>query len=79
MLISQVQPNEAAAAREAWGSLRDLPAVRAGRVHVVTDPRWTIASTLLADRALELCEMLHPGSSVPASRPASTRPQGAAP
>lgn len=62
VLICQSAPNEADAAREAWSSLEALPAAKAGRIHIVTDNRWTIPSTRLADRAEELRDILHPGA-----------------
>ena len=60
VLICQASSREAApSAREYWLRWRDLPAAKAGRVHVVTDPAWTIPSTRLADRLAALAEMIH--------------------
>ncbi len=70
VLICQVlQPGEADAAREHWRQLASLPAVRAGRVHVVTDSRWTIPSTLSASFAAKLADMIHPASAGEGGRP----------
>jgi len=77
VLVCQVAPNEAKAARQAWVSLDGMPAARSGRIHIVTDNRWTIASTLLADRAEELRDMMHPGGDA-APGQAARRPAGEA-
>lgn len=62
VLICQVPSGQEAAAREYWQSLPSLPAVAAGRVHVVTDVRWTIPSLRSVDYAAELAAMIHPGA-----------------
>jgi iron complex transport system substrate-binding protein len=60
VLICQVDPGREDDARRYWQKLADLPAVRDGRVHVVTDPHWTIPSLRIADIAERLAALLHP-------------------
>jgi len=60
VLICLASPGEESAAKKHWLALNDLPAAREGRVFVVTDRRWTIPSTHVADLAAELAEMIHP-------------------
>ena len=60
VLVCQVSPGQEAAAADYWRTLGDLPAVRAGRVHVVTDSRWTVPSIWSARFAEELASMIHP-------------------
>jgi ABC-type Fe3+-hydroxamate transport system substrate-binding protein len=60
VLLCEVSAGEAEAARKHWLALNDLPAARSGRVFIVTDRRWTIPSTHLADLAQELADMIHP-------------------
>jgi len=59
VLVCQVAPGQEGAAREYWQSLSSLPAVAAGRVHIVTDPRWTIPSLRSVEYARELARMIH--------------------
>jgi len=60
VLICQVLAKGADAdARAYWLRWKDLPAAASGRVHVVTEPDWSIPSTRLADLALRLAEMIH--------------------
>jgi len=66
VLICQADPAAAPAAGAYWRGWRDLPAAKAGRVHVVTDPRWTIPSPYLAELLGRLAEMIH--------GPAATQP-----
>ncbi len=76
VLICQVSPGKEQAARAYWMGWRDIPAVPAGRVHVVSDPDWSIPGTHLAGLLAKLGEMIHgelPAASTatrPASRPA---------
>jgi len=60
VLICQVDVGQQDLARAHWNSLKDLPAVKSKRVHVIIDRRWTIPSTLSAMFAAELAEMIHP-------------------
>jgi iron complex transport system substrate-binding protein len=82
VLICMTTPEQVDAAREYWQTLGDLPAVRQGRVHIVTDPRWTIPSLRSASYAKKLAEKIHPelaGHSIrePSHRPtASSRAGG---
>lgn len=46
-----------------WLQWKDLPASSAGRVYVVTDPRWSIPSTHLAELASDLAYLIHQDSS----------------
>lgn len=49
-------------ARQYWQGLSDVPAVRNGRVFVVTDPRWTIPSIYSPRYVGLLAQMIHPGA-----------------
>ena len=60
VLICWTDPAQAELARSRWQSLEDLPAARTGRVHVVTDPSWTLPTSALLQRAAELAILLHP-------------------
>jgi iron complex transport system substrate-binding protein len=61
VLICQVSPGpEAGRAERFFAGLADLPAVRTGRVHLVSDRRWTIPAASLAKFTAELAEMIHP-------------------
>jgi len=68
VLVCQTDPAKAAAAMSHWRRLADVPAVRAGRVHVVTETGWTIPSTRSAAFAAKLAKMIHPGAA-PEARP----------
>ncbi len=45
-----------------WQALEDLPAARSGRVHVVTEPSWTLPTPGLLLHAQQLAAMLHPAA-----------------
>jgi iron complex transport system substrate-binding protein len=62
VLICQCEAGEdnVRAAREYWTRLSDLPAVTAGRVHVLDDPRLTIYGSKVGQTARELAEMICP-------------------
>jgi len=62
VLICQVEPAQEAAARKFWLDMQDLPAARSGRVFIVTDRRWSIPSTRVAELAEKMWEMLHAAS-----------------
>jgi ABC-type Fe3+-hydroxamate transport system substrate-binding protein len=71
VLICQVSPGaEARRAERFFAGLTDLPAVRAGRVHLVTDRGWTIPAASLAEFTAELAEMIHP-EAAPAGDPSA--------
>jgi len=59
VLICQVSPGQERQAEEYWQTLSDVPAVRLGRVHLVTDSRWTVPSIWSAGFAENLAGMLH--------------------
>lgn len=64
VLICQVAAGaEEERTRTFFQGLKDLPAVQAGRVHLVTDRRWTIPSAALASFTAELADRIHPSSS----------------
>jgi iron complex transport system substrate-binding protein len=69
VIVCQVGPAQVDAARAYWQQWPVLPAATAGRVHAVSDPRWTIPSTHLADKAGQLAQWLHPGVEIPERRP----------
>ena len=60
VLICQVAPSQQDAAKRYWQSLPDLPAVKAKRVHTVSDGRWTVPSVWSAELAEELARIVHP-------------------
>jgi iron complex transport system substrate-binding protein len=66
VILCQVPPEQRRMATAYWQQWKDIPAVRTGRVHVVTDPGWTIPALSLPARAAELARWLHPGAAVPA-------------
>lgn len=59
LICQMLHAERAESAREYWLRWPDLPAVKAGRVFVVTDPHWTIPSARVADLGLKLVQMLH--------------------
>ena len=59
LICQSLAQGAAAGARAYWLQWRDLPASAGGRIHVVTDPEWSIPSTHLADLAMDLAEMIH--------------------
>jgi len=89
VLICQALPGrDAEKAGEYWRQWKDLPAVRNGRVHVVTDADWSIPSTRVAELAGRVLGMVHPGVGgipgeeavrSPAGRSGLAKPQAARP
>ncbi|MHC4717755.1 MAG: iron chelate uptake ABC transporter family permease subunit, partial [Planctomycetota bacterium] len=70
VLIAQsVEKGAAERVRKYWLQWEAVPAARTGRVHVVTDPDWSIPSTRLAPLAAEMASMIHAG---PVAGPAPT-------
>ena len=59
VIVCQASPRAAAAARDYWLQWKSLPAAAGGRVHVVTDPDWSIPSTRLSAMGLRLAEIVH--------------------
>jgi len=60
VLLCQVDPGQEQDARAHWQSFVGLPAVKQGRVFVVSDRRWTIPSMRSADYTARLAETIHP-------------------
>ncbi|MFP4140688.1 MAG: ABC transporter substrate-binding protein [Phycisphaerae bacterium] len=60
VLIVQSSPGKVDAARAYWSQWKQIPAVAAGRVHVVTDEAWMTPTLQLADLAADLADMIHP-------------------
>lgn len=60
VVICEAQDDQQDRARDYWLRVPGLPAAEAGRVHVVTDRRWTIPSTYSPVLAGRLAAMLHP-------------------
>ena len=58
VLICLTSAGQEQAALEHWRSFSDSPAVKANRVYVLTDRRWTIPSIRSADFAAELAGMI---------------------
>lgn len=79
-VVIEARPGESAPARprSEWNALASLPAVRAGRVHVLTEEFLLIPGPRVAETARLLAELLHPGVSPHRSkeRPAGARPDG---
>ena len=74
VLICQASdPERGEKVRQYWLKWQDIPAAKARRVHVVTDPGWTIPSTQLAELAGRLARRVHPpeGSVAAETQPAS--------
>jgi iron complex transport system substrate-binding protein len=61
-------------ARQYWAGLSTLPAVRSGRIFVVSDRGWTIPSARIAGLADELAGMIHPELLKPTTTPATKSP-----
>jgi iron complex transport system permease protein len=59
VLICQVSPGQEQLARQYWNQWRDLPPVATGKVHVVSDPNWTMPSTRLLPLGAQLARMIH--------------------
>jgi ABC-type Fe3+-hydroxamate transport system substrate-binding protein len=68
VIVCQVPPGREHDARKYWLNVPDLPAAKAGRIHIVMDRRWTIPSTRSAKFARQLVGMIHPGT-VKGNRP----------
>ena len=60
VLICLVNPSQVVQARKHWSTLTDIPAVRNGKVFILTDRRWSIPSTLSAKFTEQLARMIHP-------------------
>jgi iron complex transport system substrate-binding protein len=60
VVICQASPAQAQRVREFWARQTEIPAVRQGRVFVVTDRQWTIPTARLADFAAQMARMFHP-------------------
>ena len=71
-VILEIRPaagwTPAAASRErlVWSGLPSLPAVRAGRIHILTDDRLSIPGPRVADAARLIADALHPETKSPA-------------
>jgi iron complex transport system substrate-binding protein len=59
VLICQSSLTDAPEARKYWARLTDMPAVRAGKVHVVTESGWTVPSPAVADYIERLIDLIH--------------------
>ena len=67
LICQTVEKSDVEAARKYWLQWEGVPAARTGRVHVVTDPDWSIPSTRLATLASEMASMIHAGAVVGAA------------
>ncbi len=54
-------PARATRERGAWRALGSLPAVRNGRVHILTDEMLSVPGPRVADAVLAIAKVLHPG------------------
>jgi len=71
LICQSLAKGSAAEARAYWLQWKGLPAAAGGRVHVVTEPDWSIPSTRLADLALRLAELVHSPAGEPLAPSAS--------
>jgi iron complex transport system substrate-binding protein len=72
VLVCQASAGQPAeAVRQYWSKWPEIPAVRAGRVFVVTEPQWSIPSTHLAELLPKLAEMIHGPAAGAATQPAT--------
>jgi len=71
VLICQVGLGEEDAAKDYWMQWKDIPAVGAGRVYVVSDSGWSIPGTHLAGLLPKMAAMIH--CELPASGPTGQR------
>jgi iron complex transport system substrate-binding protein len=60
VLICWTSPGDAERDAQRWASLEDLPAAQSGRIHVVTDPSWTLPTPKLLDHARQLRAWFQP-------------------
>ncbi len=60
VIICQTDPGMEDDAKEYWQGIGGLPAVRNGRVYVVTDRHWTIPSTRTVGIAEQAAAFIHP-------------------
>ena len=58
-LRSSIDPGEAAAERAIWNTLAAVPAVRTGRVHMLTDPSLMVPGPRVAQATELLAQALH--------------------
>jgi len=81
VLICQVPPGREDATRAYWMRWKDIPAVSAGRVYVVSDPGWSIPGTHLAGLLPKMAAMIHGESPAAgtASRPTRATAEGQTP
>lgn len=63
VIICQTDPGNEDEAMKYWQGISGLPAVRDGRVYVVTDRHWTIPSMRTAGIAEQAAEFIHPEAS----------------
>lgn len=59
VLICQAAPGEEDAAKAYWMQWKDIPAVDASRVYVVSDPGWSIPGTHLVELLPKMAAMIH--------------------
>jgi iron complex transport system substrate-binding protein len=59
-LRGSIEPDEAAAERAVWNTLAAVPAVRAGRVHIVADSSLMVPGPRVAGATELLARRLHP-------------------
>jgi iron complex transport system substrate-binding protein len=72
VLVCQASAGQPAeAVRQYWLKWPEIPAVRAVRVFVVTDPRWSIPSTRLAELVPKLAELIHRSAATRPTQPAT--------
>lgn len=59
VVVCWVDPGQEERARQRWQTMKSLPAVAAGKVFIVSDPKWTIPSSRLPQYIEQLSEMIH--------------------
>ena len=73
VLLCRSEMGREEVARKYWLSVKDLPAAVHGRVFILTNSRWTIPSTHLADLTARLAEMIHPELGGQGDQPATPK------
>ncbi|MFP4356685.1 MAG: ABC transporter substrate-binding protein [Phycisphaerae bacterium] len=60
VLVVKTTAADEAADRDYWMQWKDIPAVKAGRVHMVTDDAWMRPGLHMAELTAQMAAMIHP-------------------
>ena len=58
--VMVVTPERVTREREVWRSLSGLPAVRNGRIYILSDHRFIVPGPRVAEAARQIADLLHP-------------------